>query len=240
LQRQIKSFIFHGDLDTKEIPLNELYHCKQTNKKEYINQRLILSFSTKRAKKDKLTREKNIQKLQQDIKTDKLSKKHLKFKQYAKFITIDNSCNTKLYLNQDKLKSEALLDGIKGFITNNTNLSHQKIITHYKNLSFIEQAFKISKTDLQIRPIRHRLKNRIKAHILISFIAYAIYKEFDRRLKQYKHISKDKDNLNFSYDLIMELIKHMQAIDTNDAYYIFEFDKYQKQIYEAIFKNNLS
>ena len=35
----------------------------------------------------------------------------------------------------------------------------------------------------KIRPIYHRLETRIKAHILINFVSYAIYKEFERKLK---------------------------------------------------------
>jgi transposase len=47
----------------------------------------------------------------------------------------------------------------------------------------VEKAFRISKTDLRIRPIYHRLKERIEAHICICFTAYAIYKELERLLK---------------------------------------------------------
>ena len=44
----------------------------------------------------------------------------------------------------------------------------------------------MSKTDLRIRPIYHRLRNRIEAHICISFTAYCIYKELERVLYQAK------------------------------------------------------
>ena len=40
----------------------------------------------------------------------------------------------------------------------------------------------MSKTDLRIRPIYHRLKDRIEAHICFSFTAYAIYKELEQVL----------------------------------------------------------
>jgi len=41
----------------------------------------------------------------------------------------------------------------------------------------------MSKTDLRIRPIYHRLRHRIEAHICIAFTAYCIYKELERVLK---------------------------------------------------------
>jgi len=123
------------------------------------------------------------------------------------------------------------LDGIKGFITNDMSLSHQEIIAHYKNLWHIEKAFRISKTDLKIRPIYHRLNNRIKAHILISFVSYAVYKEFERRLKT------NNIAVNFSSKIIMDLIKNMKAIEDDNSFKLFNFNKYQNMIYSAVFKN---
>ena len=56
------------------------------------------------------------------------------------------------------------------------------MIENYLNLWHIEKAFRISKTDLKIRPIHHYKKHRIEAHRTISFIAYSIYKELERIL----------------------------------------------------------
>jgi len=44
----------------------------------------------------------------------------------------------------------------------------------------------MSKTDLKIRPVYHRLQRRIEAHICIAFVAYKIYKELERQLKEKK------------------------------------------------------
>jgi transposase len=74
---------------------------------------------------------------------------------------------------------------LKGYVTN-TNLKAGQIIEHYKELWSIEKAFRISKTDLRIRPIYHRLTHRIETHITISFCAYKIYKELERQLKAKK------------------------------------------------------
>ena len=46
----------------------------------------------------------------------------------------------------------------------------------------MEKAFRISKTDLRIRPMYHRQRRRIEAHVLVAFVAYTIYKELERRL----------------------------------------------------------
>jgi len=57
------------------------------------------------------------------------------------------------------------------------------IIENYKHLWQIEKAFRISKTDLKIRPIYHYQRRRIEAHICIAFVAYTIYKELEQLLE---------------------------------------------------------
>ncbi len=74
-------------------------------------------------------------------------------------------------------------DGLKGYITN-TALLKEEIIDNYNHLWKIEKAFRIAKTDLKIRPVYHQLQRRIEAHICIAFVAYKIYKELERQLKQ--------------------------------------------------------
>ncbi|MBA3283889.1 MAG: hypothetical protein H0U27_02355 [Nitrosopumilus sp.] len=71
---------------------------------------------------------------------------------------------------------------MKGYITN-CNLSETAVMDNYKHLWAIEKAFRISKTDLRVRPIYHRLERRIKTHICIAFCSYKIYKELERQLK---------------------------------------------------------
>ncbi len=70
----------------------------------------------------------------------------------------------------------------KGYITN-TTLSKDRVIEQYGNLWKIEKAFRVSKSDLKIRLIYHRLRRRIEAHICIAFCAYKVYKELERQLK---------------------------------------------------------
>jgi transposase len=74
---------------------------------------------------------------------------------------------------------------VLGYLTN-AKLSKDQIIENYQHLWQIEKAFRISKTDLKIRPIYHRLQRRIEAHICLSFAAYKLYKELERLLKERK------------------------------------------------------
>jgi transposase len=95
-----------------------------------------------------------------------------------------DSSGVKVEIDYKKFNEDKQWNGLKGYITN-AKLTRTKIIDNYKNLWQIEKAFRISKTDLGIRPIYHRIRNRIEAHICIAFAAYSIYKELERVL--YKH-----------------------------------------------------
>ena len=110
-------------------------------------------------------------------------------------------------IDYDKYEADAKWDGLKGYITN-TKLSSESVIENYSNLWQIEKAFRMSKSDLRIRPIHHRLKHRIEAHICISFAAYTVYKELERLLyrhgapfgvKYARELSKSMYGLTYSY-----------------------------------------
>lgn len=81
-----------------------------------------------------------------------------------------------------KYEQDGAWDGLKGYITN-TKLNDRDLLTHYSQLWHIEKAFRMSKTDLKVRPIYHRLESRIRAHISIVFTAYSIYKTLETALK---------------------------------------------------------
>jgi Transposase len=74
---------------------------------------------------------------------------------------------------------------LKGYTTN-SRLTQAEVIENYNHLWQIENAFRISKTDLKIRPVYHRLPKRIEAHICLNFVAYKVYKELERQLKEKK------------------------------------------------------
>jgi len=80
-------------------------------------------------------------------------------------------------INQDKVKAEAALDGI--YIVR-TSLAKERMdanetVRSYKQLSQVERAFRSFKTvDLMVRPIHHRLEERVRAHIFLCMLAYYV------------------------------------------------------------------
>ena len=102
-----------------------------------------------------------------------------------------------------KFEADAAWDGIKGYVTN-TKLTPEEVIDSYSNLWFIERAFRFNKFDLAVRPIYHRLRNRIEGHICICFKAYSILLELERILKAAKS--------DITIHRAQELTKNMYAI----------------------------
>ena len=145
--------------------------------------RLIVAYSQKRAAKDEHNRKRGLNRLEKKIKAGKLTKANIHNKGYNKYLKLKGELTVEI--DYEKFKADKAWDGLKGYITN-TTLASKQIIENYNNLWHIEKAFRMSKTDLRIRPIYHRLKHRIQAHICISFTAYCIYKELERILHKEK------------------------------------------------------
>ncbi len=143
--------------------------------------KLVVSYSKSRAKKDKANREKGLRRLEKQIKSGKLTKANINNRGYNKYLKLEGEI--KITINKAKFNEDGRWDGLKGYLTN-TNLSKKEILNNYSHLWHIEKAFRISKKDLKIRPIFHRLKQRIEAHICITFAAYKVYKELERQLKE--------------------------------------------------------
>jgi transposase len=168
---------------------------------KYKNGRLIVSFSSKRAYNDKKNREKGLKRLEKRVASGKLSKEHINNRGYNKYLQL--SGEVFITIDYEKYEADNMWDGLKGYVTN-TSLSRNKVIENYSQLWQIEKAFRISKTDLRIRPIYHRLKNRIEAHISICFSAYTVYKELERLLK--------KNDISLSSEKAIEEIKEIRQL----------------------------
>lgn len=87
--------------------------------------------------------------------------------------------------NQEKIEEEAKLDGIYVLRTSveKNHLSPEAVVKAYKDLSHVEEAFRSLKTvDLEIRPIRHRLDERVRAHTFLCMLAYYVIWHMRRAL----------------------------------------------------------
>ena len=179
---------------------NEGYHeCKRTGR-----ERLILSYSESRAKKDAYNRERGVVRLRNAYKSGKLTKQQVNKRGYNKFLEI--SKNVEVVISEDKIAEDSKWDGLKGYITN-TTLDAAKVISEYNGLWVVERAFRISKGSLDMRPMFHFTERRIEAHVCICFIAYKVYKELERLIKL-----KDMD---MSVGKVLDAAKTITTIRVN-------------------------
>jgi len=147
------------------------------------HQRLIVSYSSTRARKDGYNRQRGLKRLENKVNKGRLTKANINNKGYNKYLKMEGDVT--INIDYEKFEQDAAWDGLKGFITN-TKLTDKEVVGNYNNLWHIEKAFRMSKTDLRIRPVYHRLRHRIEAHICIAFTAYSIYKELERVLFEKK------------------------------------------------------
>jgi len=195
------------------------------------NKRLIVNYSAKRAKKDFYNRRKGLLRLEKRVKSGKLTKSNINNRGYNKYLQLAGEIDIKI--DYQKFEQDALWDGLKGYITN-TKLSDDIVLENYRNLFHIERAFRMSKTDLRIRPVYHRLRHRIEAHICIAFTAYTVYKELERVLHEEK--------ASMSLKTASEITHNMYRITYQlpDSKYIkstlLKMDEQQQELYQIIQK----
>jgi len=101
--------------------------------------------------------------------------KHFKVKKHFDVQITDTTFTFKRKTGQ--IQDEAALDGIYVLRTNlpDSELSTGDVVRSYKNLEQVERAFRTFKgPELQIRPIHHRLEDRVRAHVFLCMLAYYI------------------------------------------------------------------
>ena len=175
--QEIKEKILNRDLYKVE---NDNLSIQEIKLEETPNKRLIVTHKKTREKKDKIEREKAIDKLKVKLEKNKNIKNFISNYGYKKYLT--SISDTKVEINQEKLKEEEKWDGIIGIVTN-TKLSNQEVVEQYGKLWEVEAAFRVTKHDLKIRPIYHWKEQKIKAHICICFIAYTLFRHLNYRLE---------------------------------------------------------
>jgi transposase len=139
--------------------------------------RLVVSYSTARAANDAKNRDKGVARLEKSYKTGWLTKDKINKRGYNKFLEI--SKDVQVTISQERIAEDEKWDGLKGYITN-TGLEPEEVISQYHGLWVVEKAFRISKGNLEMRPVFHFTERRIEAHVCICFIAYMVYKELER------------------------------------------------------------
>jgi transposase len=205
-------------IEVREIQVTMKNGSKQSM---LIDEKQVVFWSEKYAKKARAEREETIKKAL-DIIAD--PKKHNKSTvhgaaAYIQNITYDKKTGEvyaeegkKLIFNEQKANEDAKYDGYYSIITSELEMPEQRIIEIYRGLSDIEDNFKVSKSDLDIRPVHVSREDRINAHVLTCFISLVILR-----------LIQKKTNNKFTPEQIITCLNDISCSLEHTNLYIFDY-----------------
>jgi len=118
----------------------------------------------------------------------------------------------KLIYDEEKVAEDAKYDGYYCIITSELEMADERIIEIYRGLSDIEDNFKVSKNDLDIRPVHVTREDRINAHVLICFISLVILR-----------LIQKKTNYRFTPEQIITCLNNISCSLEHTNLYMFDY-----------------
>ncbi len=212
---KIKSRIY-----PREITLSTV---KGTKKKVRIEEKQVVFYSEKYADKAKADREAAIHKAEHLISSTSAynrSTSHGAAK-YVKDLTYSTDSGEVLqdakhirFFDDDKLIEEEKYDGYYAIVTSELDTEDEKIIEMYRGLWRIEESFKITKSDLETRPVYLSSQDHIEAHFLICFVSLVLARLLEKRLDRKYSVTAILESLNKSSCSLLE--QNMYLFDYYD------------------------
>lgn len=215
------TFTHKSRIHPKEIHVNitKPGQKKTAKKKVIIDQKQMVYYSEKYAKKQKTDREVMIQRAEDLIKHPKKYDKVTSAGSAAYISNISFDKNTGeivdgkvLELNLEKIEEEQKYDGYYSIVTSELSMTDSEMRDVYRGLIRIEDTFKISKTEFNSRPVFVRTNDHIDAHFTTCFTALVLIRLLQTRLenkyavgriidslKKYNCIALDKSTYQFTY-----------------------------------------
>jgi transposase len=214
IEYYIKGFIKEGV---------EIKFDHEGKKLKYEGEQLqVVTWSRKYAEKSKHERERLIRKAKALIKTPSMFNKEKvgNAANYIKQITYDQHgeivpTKSQLALDIEKIEKESRLDGFYLIVTSELNMKAIDVLNAYRQLSNIEQMFRVTKTFLKIRPVYLQRKERIEAHVLVCYLALIVLRVLESNVLDHK----------YSFDEIIHSLRSYQcAMIKPNTYFFFEYN----------------
>lgn len=192
-----------------------------TKKKLRIDEKQIIFWSRDYAKRAKAERQPAIDLAKELIgNVCKFNKKNShSASKYVKNLVFDKKTGeiienpkSKLSLDLEKIEEEEQLDGYYAIVSSELEKTDEEIIDIYRELWKIEETFKITKSELETRPVYVSRKEHIEAHFLICFIALILIRLLQQRL----------DN-KYSTAQILESIQKCNCSHIQENYWLFDY-----------------
>jgi transposase len=137
---------------------------------------------------------------------------------YRKYFSIykegENKIATGFSINQQEVKRQSLSDGIFILLTDRNDLEIHKIVQTYKNLQEVEILFDDLKNFVDIRPVRHWLEKRVRAHVFICILALLLKRVFEINFLKGKAVTEPLEKID-KVKLIKYRVKFSKKEDRN-------------------------
>jgi transposase len=201
----------------------------ENGEKSEITEKLVCYWSRKHYEKEVRENAKFIEYLESVVKfPDKLKDKPRKIEKFLKKIEVDGETGevmdtkTLLSIDMDKIQQYMDLLGYYTIMTSETNKSEQEIINKYHGLSRIEDSFRITKSDLEGRPVHVWTREHINAHFLTCFISLTMIRMIQHRVLNHlgkSVLNEDGWESGISADRIKDALNSFQADALPGGYY---------------------
>ena len=159
--------------------------------------RLIVTYSSQRAHKDRTDRQALLDRLvaklgpgdKPDPATGEIkpakpnAKKLITNAGYLRYIEPATGGGGAFVLDEDRIAHDAAWDGLHAIVTNDHTSSAKELLSRYRRLWVIEESFRTLKNGLAVRPIYHFKPERIAAHIGLCYLAFALSRHAQQRIK---------------------------------------------------------
>lgn len=200
--------------------------------KKTVHEKQVVFWSEKYAKRAKAEREAAIAKAQDLAKnpgsytraTSYGAAKYVKKIDYDKDTGEILTASSILEIDAERLRDEEALDGYYVLLTSEMDKSDDEIIDIYRGLWRIEESFKVTKSELEARPVYVWTRDHIEAHFLTCFVALTIARILEMKLERKYSIGKLLDTLSKSQCSLLQ-----------QNYYVFDYyDEILKDIGKAM------
>ncbi|HIS25808.1 MAG TPA: IS1634 family transposase [Candidatus Pullilachnospira intestinigallinarum] len=125
-----------------------------------------------------------------------------------------------LDIDEEKIREEEALDGYYMLLTSEIEATDDEIIDMYRGLWRIEESFKVTKSELEARPVYVWTKEHIEAHFLICFVALTIARILENKLEH-----------KYSVGKILDSLSKAECSLVQQNYYLFDYyDEILKEI----------
>ncbi len=159
----------------------------------YKSDRCIITWSRSRAERDYKAREDILNKIRKKLSLAKnRTRNFVSNSNYKKYLVLGDQDQP--MLNQKAIDEQARKDGFFGIITNVTSMTAAAIVSHYKQLWKIEDAFGELKGTLKTRPMFHWTDHRIIGHLMVCFLSYLCEAYVTRELRANREMMESKSS----------------------------------------------